>query len=57
MEQFSTGHIPKAYQQKKRSQGRKHNAAVICLTRRRCVVINSMLRHGAVYEEKLVQAA
>jgi hypothetical protein len=41
--------------QKKRSQGRKPNAAVICLARRRCVVIYSMLRHGTFYEEKLVQ--
>jgi hypothetical protein len=35
----------------------KHNAAVICLARRRCDVIFSMLRHGTFYEEKPAQAA
>jgi transposase len=47
----------KAYYQKKRSQGKKHNAAMICLPRRRCDVIYSMLRHGTFYEEKPTQAA
>ncbi|SFT93205.1 Transposase IS116/IS110/IS902 family protein [Arthrobacter sp. ov118] len=42
----------KAYYQKKRGQGKKHNAAVICLARRRCDVIYSMLRHGTFYDEK-----
>ncbi|MDR6685728.1 hypothetical protein J2Y41_001283 [Arthrobacter sp. 1088] len=37
---------------KKRAQGKKHNAAVICLARRRCDVIFSMLKHGTLYEEK-----
>ncbi|OAD97639.1 transposase [Arthrobacter sp. OY3WO11] len=47
----------KAYYQKKRAQGKKHNAAVICLARRRCDVIYSMLRHGTFYEEKPALAA
>lgn len=47
----------KAYYQKKRDQGKKHNAAVICLARRRCDVIYSMLRNGTLYEEEPAQAA
>jgi transposase len=47
----------KAYYQKKRAQGKKHNAAVICLARRRCDVIYSMLKHGTLYEENPAQAA
>ena len=47
----------KAYYQKKRAQGKKHNAAVICLARRRCDVIYSMLKHGTFYEDKPALAA
>ncbi len=36
----------KAYYQKKRAQGKKRNAAAICLARRRCDAIYSMLKHG-----------
>ncbi len=42
----------KDYYEKKRAQGKKHNAAVICLARRRCDVIFSMLKHGTLYEDK-----
>ena len=42
---------------RKRAQGKKHNAAVICLARRRCDVIHSMLRHGTIDEEKPALAA
>jgi hypothetical protein len=42
---------------KKRPQGKKHNAAVICLASRRCAVSYPMLRHGIFYEEKPVLAA
>ena len=38
-----------AYYQRKRAEGKKHNAAVICLTRRRCDVIHAMLRTGTFY--------
>lgn len=47
----------KAYYQKKRDQGKEHNAAVICLARRRCDVIYSTLRYGAPREEKPAQSA
>ena len=49
--------VSKAYYQKKRAQGKKHIAAVICLARRRCDVIYSMLKHGTFYEEKPAQVA
>ncbi|MCI0144230.1 transposase, partial [Arthrobacter bambusae] len=47
----------KDYYEKKRAQGKKHNAAVICLARRRCDVIFSMLKHGTLYEDKPAQTA
>lgn len=49
--------LSKAYYQRKRDQGKKHNAAVICLARRRCDVIHAMLKNGTLYQEKLPQAA
>ncbi|GAA4043750.1 IS110 family transposase [Arthrobacter methylotrophus] len=47
----------KDYYEKKRAQGKKHNAAVICLARRRCDVIFSMLKHGTLYEDKPARTA
>ncbi|WP_171042495.1 IS110 family transposase [Sinomonas gamaensis] len=38
-----------AYYQRKRAEGKKHNAAVMCLARRRCDVIHAMLRNGTLY--------
>lgn len=35
----------RAYYDRKRAEGKKHNAALICLSRRRCDVMYSMLRH------------
>ena len=47
----STKHPPSiAYYKRKREQGKHHNAAVICLARRRCDVIYSMLKNGALYQ-------
>ncbi|HJG52475.1 MAG TPA: IS110 family transposase, partial [Brachybacterium faecium] len=34
----------------KRAEGKRHNAAVICLARRRCNVIFAMLRDGTHYQ-------
>jgi hypothetical protein len=34
------------YYARKRSQGKLHNAAIMCLARRRCDVIHAMLRSG-----------
>ena len=40
----------RAYYDRKRAQGKRHNAAVICLARRRCNVIFAMLRNGTYYQ-------
>ena len=42
--------ISKAYYDRKRAQGKRHNAAVICLTRHRCNVIFPMLLDGTYYQ-------
>ena len=43
----------KAYYDRKRAEGKRHNAAVICLARRRCNVILAMLRDKRPYVERL----
>jgi len=50
----------KAYYDRKRAEGKKHNAAVICLARRRLNVMFAMVRDGSFYQvapEKVLQAA
>ena len=42
--------ISKTYYDRKRAEGTRHNAAVICLARRRCNVIFAMLRDGTYYQ-------
>ena len=37
------------YYDRKRAEGKKHNAALICLARRRCDVLYAMLRNGTHY--------
>lgn len=52
--------VSKAYYEKKRAEGKKHNAAVICLARRRLNVMFAMIRNGSFYQappEKVLQAA
>lgn len=39
------------YYARKRSEGKRHNAAIMCLARRRCDVIHAMLRSGLTYGE------
>ena len=39
----------KAFYDRKRAEGKRHNAALICLARRRCNVIHAMLRTGQPY--------
>ncbi len=47
----SLRHPPsRAFYDRKRAQGKKHNAAVICLARRRCDVILAMLKSGTAYD-------
>ena len=59
----ATQHDPnaKAYYQRKRNEGKNHNAAVICVARRRCDLIHTMLTTSTPYEprraEELAPAA
>jgi len=48
--------ISRAYYDKKRAEGKKHNAALICLARRRCDVLHAMLRNGSFYEPRQPQS-
>lgn len=40
----------RAYYDRKRAQGKRHNAAILCLARRRCDVIYAMLRDKTPYQ-------
>ena len=40
----------KAYYQRKRDEGKRHNAAVICVARRRCDLILAMLKTASPYD-------
>ena len=59
----ATQHDPdaRAYYQRKRSEGKRHNAAVICVARRRCNIILAMLKTQTPYQppqpQNLPQAA
>lgn len=59
----ATQHDPdaRAYYQRKRAEGKRHNAAVICVARRRCNIILAMLKTQTPYQpqqpQKLAQAA
>lgn len=48
---FAALHDPtsRAYYDRKRAEGKKHNAALICLARRRCDVLHAMLKNKALY--------
>ncbi len=56
---FAALHDPdsRVYYDRKRAQGKKHNAALICLARRRTDVIYAMLRDGTHYQPKTTAAA
>ena len=56
---FAALHDPtsRAYYDRKRAQGKRHNAALICLARRRCDVIYAMLRDGTLYHSPAPAAA
>ncbi len=56
---FASLHDPasRTYYDRKRAQHKKHNAAIICLARRRCDVLFAMLRNGTLYESKTPAAA
>ena len=44
------------YYDRKRAEGKKHNAALICLARRRCDVIFAMLRDRKPYQPRPLPA-
>jgi transposase len=41
--------VSRAYYDRKRAEGKKHNAALICLARRRCDVLYAMLHNKTLY--------
>ena len=47
----------RAYYDRKRAAGKKHNAAIICLARRRVDVLHAMLRNGTYYQPRPAVAA
>lgn len=47
----------RAYYDRKRAEKKKHNAAIICLARRRCDVLYAMLRDGTYYQARPLHAA
>ncbi len=56
---FAALHDPtsRAYYDRKRAEGKRHNAALICLARRRCDVLFAMLRDGTTYQTRPRSAA
>ena len=43
--------LSRTYYDKKRAKGKRHNQALIVLSRRRCDVLFAMLRDGALYTQ------
>ncbi len=56
---FAALHDPtsRAYYDRKRAEGKKHNAALICLARRRCDVLYAMLKNKTFYRSPTAEAA
>lgn len=56
---FAALHDPtsRAYYDRKRAEGKKHNAALICLARRRCDVLYAMLKNKTLYQTPAAAAA
>lgn len=56
---FAALHDPdsRAYYDRKRAAGKKHNAALVCLARRRVDVLHAMLRNGTYYQPRPAVAA
>jgi transposase len=47
----------RGYYDRKRAEGKKHNAALICLARRRCDVLYAMLKNKTLYQPPATAAA
>ena len=45
--------VSRAFYDRKRAEGKRHNAAIICLARRRCDVILAMLRSRTPYQAEI----
>ncbi|PYE11684.1 hypothetical protein DFR67_1231, partial [Williamsia limnetica] len=45
------------YYDRKRAEGKKHNAALICLARRRCDVLYAMIKNNEPYRQPATAAA
>ena len=45
--------VSRAFYDRKRAEGKRHNAAIICLARRRCDVILAMLRSRTPYQAEV----
>ena len=47
----SLSHPPsRSYYERKISEGKRHNQALLCLARRRCDVLYAMIRNGTFYQ-------
>lgn len=49
--------LSRAYYDRKRAEGKRHNQALIALARRRCDTLYAMLRDGTLYQTKTPSAA
>ena len=49
--------LSKAYYDRKRAEGKRHNQALIALARRRCDTLHAMLRDGTLYQARTPSAA
>ena len=47
----------RAYYDRKRAEGKRHNAAILCLARRRCDVLYAMLNNHTTYRISAAEAA
>ncbi|BDB63469.1 MULTISPECIES: IS110 family transposase [Rhodococcus] len=56
---FAALHDPtsRTYYDRKRAEGKRHNAALICLARRRCDVLHAMLKNKTLYRPPTAEAA
>ena len=49
--------VSKAYYDRKRAEGKRHNAAIMCLARRRLNLMYAMMKTGTLYEPHTPAAA
>ena len=45
--------LSRAYHERKRAEGKRHNAAVMCLARRQLNVMYAMMKNGTLYEPRV----